>query len=252
MYSHQSIEADDIARRTALKHSFENINRFIDHTLLKPDATLDSYRKLCQEAVQYQFRTVCVPPTQVKFAADFFKKQGSEIGVCTVVSFPLGYATTLIKVAETEEAIALGAMEIDFVQNVTLVKNKQWGHWEHESASIVAAANGRLVKIILETSLLSDDELRECSLRATACGVHVIKTSTGFGARGASLADVSIINETLADVRQKSNRIFGIKASGGVRTRADAIAMISAGATRLGTSNGVAICLDSGLPVSAY
>lgn len=258
MYSHRSTEIDDAAREAALgdendeSSQFLNLNRFVDHTLLKPDAKPEQFQMLVDEAINFKFRAVCIPPSQVKFVAELLKKQTNDIGVCTVVSFPLGYATTTIKVAETEDALSLGATEIDFVQNVSLVKHQQWGHWEHECSAIVAAAKGRLVKIILETSLLTDNEIRECAKRAALCGVHTIKTSTGFGTRGASIHDIDLIKSALNDVRKQTNRLHGIKASGGIRSRADAIAMIRAGATRLGTSNGVAILSHSSITGQSY
>lgn len=258
MYSHHSTEVDNAARDAALgidqneTNQFLNLNQFVDHTLLKSDAKPDQFQMLVDEAVSHKFRAVCIPPSQVKFVADILKVQNTEIALCTVVSFPLGYATTTIKVLETEEALSLGATEIDFVQNISLVKHQQWEQWEHECRSIVAAAKGRLVKIILETSLLTDNEIRECAKRAALCGVHTIKTSTGFGTRGANIHDIDLIKAALNDVKKQTNRIHGIKASGGIRSRADAVAMIRAGATRLGTSNGVAIVSQSSLNGSSY
>lgn len=248
MTAHKTIIKDFELNEIAIQNNFQNLNRFIDHTLLKPDASKLQFEKLFDEAILYNFRTVCIPPTYVKLAANYFKSNAIEnTGVCSVVSFPLGYSTSKNKIKETIECLKNGATEIDFVQNVTFVKNKQWKLWEEECAEILKVADENVVKIILETSLLTQEEIIECCKRALSCGVHYLKTSTGFGSRGATLEDLELMRGTL-----KSHDSAGIKASGGIKTRADAIAMIKAGATRLGTSNSVAIFKDLNSPEGTY
>ena len=205
----------------------------IDHTLLKPDATRMNIEELCREAAQFTFATVCVNPTWVALCAKLLA--GSGVGVCTVVGFPLGANTADVKGYETQRAIFDGAREIDMVINIGALKSRDYALVEQDIHSVVqAAGKGVIVKVILETSLLSRDEkLMGCSL-SKAAGADYVKTSTGFAGGGATVEDVQLMRETVGPE-------MGVKASGGVRTRSDAEAMVAAGATRLGASAGVKI-----------
>jgi deoxyribose-phosphate aldolase len=243
-FAHAELAKDFAARDSVLKsaNQLEGLAALIDSTLLKPDTKTQKIAELCFEAGLFHFRTVCVPPAFVSFAKQTLHERGAEkVSVCTVISFPNGYATTETKEAEIGHVISQGADEIDFVQNVTLVKDKNWQSFENECGRILLAAKGKLVKIILETSLLTTEEIYESALRAALCGVPVIKTSTGFGARGATLEDIQTISKALLVAKEKTGKEFGIKASGGVRSLQDALGFMQAGATRLGTSSGAII-----------
>ncbi len=237
MYSHEYVKQDYEERNKILSNDIKP-NKLIDSTILKPETTKVKILELCDEAVRYDFRAVCVPPAWVLDAKNFIMHTVSNVKVCTVIGFPNGNTSTDAKVEETKIAITHGADEIDFVQNIGWVKDQTWSLLENEYFAIITAAQGRLVKIILETSLLTNDEIFECAYKAGLNGVHVIKTSTGFGSRGATLTDIEIISRAIHGVKSKINYLCGIKASGGVRCLADAELMIKAGATRLGTSNG--------------
>jgi len=208
--------------------------KLIDSTLLKMDATQDAFLKLFSDANQYQFKSVCVPPSMVKLAHLHCK----DVLICTVVGFPNGYNTTHNKVLETQNALDKGANEIDFVNNVIFVKSNMWIELQNEYSALVNSAQKNVTKLILETSLLTKEEIVKCTQLAIEAGVNIIKTSTGFGSRGASLEDISLIQKTLHEFDDKTKMKVGIKASGGVRTREDALNMLKAGATRIGTSNG--------------
>jgi deoxyribose-phosphate aldolase len=204
----------------------------IDHTLLKPEASEAEIRELCEEARAHGFYSVCVNPANVALCAGLLA--GSTVKVCTVVGFPLGASTSAVKAFETRDAIANGAQEIDMVIDLGALKS---GHWDRVAADIravVEAAGGVLVKVILETALLSDDEKREVCVRAQAAGADFVKTSTGFAKGGATVEDIRLMRRTVGPE-------MGVKASGGVRDRATAIALVEAGATRLGASASVAI-----------
>jgi len=243
MYAHPAL-AEDHGHRNAILASAPDMRghvaRLIDSTVLKPDTSADRIQALCREAAEYGFRSVCVPPCFVALCRGELES-GRGVSICTVIGFPTGYASTESKVAETEDAVGNGADEIDFVQNDCWVKDSNWGSLESEYKAIVGAAAGRLVKIILETSLLSDEEIRECAVRAVRAGVHVVKTATGFGSRGASKRDIEIMASALSDVGRETGLTYGIKASGGIRSTEDALAFVKLGATRLGTSSGAAI-----------
>ncbi len=207
--------------------------RLIDHTALKPEATEAQIRTLCAEARQYQFAAVCVNPSWVGLCAELMA--GSGVGVCTVIGFPLGATTTVVKVVETRDAIANGATEIDVVINIGALKSGNDGPVRRDLREVVMAAQGRaLVKVILETALLTREEKIKACLMAKQAGADFVKTSTGFGPGGATVEDVSLMRETVGPQ-------MGVKASGGIRDRAFAIALVTAGATRLGTSASVAI-----------
>ncbi|CUH96706.1 Deoxyribose-phosphate aldolase [Propionispora sp. 2/2-37] len=210
-----------------------HINKYIDHTLLKAEATESQIIALCKEAESHHFMSVCVNPYWVKKAAESLA--GSDVKVCTVIGFPLGAAATEIKMAETKQAIEDGADEVDMVINIGELKGGNKRAVREDIQSVVASAGGRaLVKVIIETALLTDEEkIRACEL-AKEAGADFVKTSTGFSTGGATIADVALMRKTVGPQ-------VGVKASGGVKSREDALKFIEAGATRLGSSNGVAI-----------
>lgn len=207
--------------------------KIIDHTLLAPDAKKDDVRRLCAEARELSMGAVCVNPVWVKFAAE--ELAGTDIAVCTVVGFPLGASTTPAKVAEARHAVADGAREIDMVMNIGAAKDGDFAAVEKDISAVVAAVKGdALVKVILETCLLSDDEIVAACKAARAAGADFVKTSTGFSTHGATTHAVALMSATVGDE-------LGVKASGGIRTRADLDAMVAAGATRIGASAGAAL-----------
>jgi len=211
-----------------------NLARFIDHTLLKPEATAQQVEKLCQEAKTYGFASVCINPSDVKLATELMR--GSAVKVCTVVGFPLGATLALVKVFEAEQAINNGATEIDMVINIGALKSGNVSLVEQDIATVVKTCHqhGAICKVIIETALLTDDEkVRVCQL-AKQANADFVKTSTGFSTGGATVADVALMRRTVGTE-------MGVKASGGIKTLADAQAMLDAGASRLGTSAGVQI-----------
>ncbi|MCO6466543.1 MAG: deoxyribose-phosphate aldolase [Bradyrhizobiaceae bacterium] len=206
------------------------MNALIDHTLLKPDCTADQIRKLCAEATEYAFASVCVLPWWVELSAQLFNN------VCTVVGFPLGANTTQTKVAEAVALVRAGAREIDMVASITALKSGQVDQVRADITAVVdaVAEHGGMVKVIIETCLLTHDEkLVMCDV-VSAAGAAYIKTSTGFSTGGATLEDVALLRKHVS-----SN--VKVKASGGIRDRATAQAMAEAGASRIGTSSGIAI-----------
>jgi deoxyribose-phosphate aldolase len=210
----------------------ENMAGYIDHTLLKPEATEAQIKELCREAVKYSFYSVCINPSYVKTAAKFL--QGSAVRICCVIGFPLGATTTAVKAFEAAEAVENGAAEIDMVIHVGALKDKREEYVMSDIAAVVKAAAGCPVKVIIETGLLTEDEkVLACKL-AKKAGASYVKTSTGFGPGGATVADVLLMRETVGPD-------LGVKASGGVRDLDAALQMIEAGATRIGTSSGVSI-----------
>lgn len=209
------------------------LNKLIDHTLLKADATSAQIKQLCQEAKDYDFKSVCVNPAFVPQATELLK--GSDVEVCTVIGFPLGANTTATKVFEAKDAIANGATEVDMVINISQAKDGQWEAVEEEIKQIAEAVKGKaILKVIVETALLTDEEIKNATEATVNTGADFVKTSTGFSTRGASLNDVQIMN-TVTQGR------IGIKASGGVSNRQDALNMVEAGATRIGASKGIQI-----------
>lgn len=207
--------------------------KMIDHTILKPDATKEEVKKLCQEAAEYGFCSVCVNSSFVYYCAQQLKD--SDVKVCTVVGFPLGAMSTDGKVAETLAAIDDGAQEIDMVVHIGMVKSQDWDYVKQDIASVVEAAEGRaIVKVILETCLLTKEEIVTVCQICKEAGAAFVKTSTGFSTKGAEEEDVALMRKTVGPV-------MGVKASGGIRTLKKAKAMVKAGADRLGTSSGVAI-----------
>ena len=209
-----------------------NIAKYIDHTLLKPAATQAQIAKLCDEARQYGFCSVCVNPYWVPFAKKAL--QGSGVKVCTVIGFALGDSTAAAKAFETKDAIANGADEVDMVINMGALKSGDTQTVLADIQAVRDASRGHILKVIIETSQLTDEEkVTACELAAKA-GADFVKTSTGFNGGGATVQDVALMRKSIPAAMQ-------VKASGGVRSRADADAMIAAGATRIGTSGGVQI-----------
>ena len=205
----------------------------IDHTLLKTDARRADLERLVEEAKAYHFASVCVSPIWVSFAAHAL--QGSGVKTCTVIGFPQGATPSEVKAFETKRAIADGAEEVDMVIAVGKLKDGDDAYVKADIEAVVAVAKGKAVtKVIIETCLLTDEEKRRACLLAKEAGADFVKTSTGFSTGGATAADVKLMRESVGED-------IGVKASGGVRSRADAEAMIAAGATRLGTSSGVKI-----------
>lgn len=207
--------------------------KLIDHTLLKPEATEEQVRKLCEEAKTHHFMSVCVNPYWVPLCAELL--QGTDVKVCTVIGFPLGANRSEIKAVEAEDAIERGATEVDMVINIGALKSKQHEVVLNDIKAVVeAAASKALVKVIIETSLLTDEEkVKACEL-AKEAGADFVKTSTGFSTGGATAADIALMRKTVGPD-------LGVKASGGVRDYESTMAMVRAGATRIGASAGIAI-----------
>ena len=209
------------------------LNRMIDHTILKPEATEAAVQKIIDEAKEYNFFSVCINPCWVAFASE--QLADTDVAVCTVIGFPLGANTPEVKAYEAADAIKNGANEVDMVINIGALKSQQYEHVRQDIQGIVDAAKGKaLVKVIIETALLTDEEkVKACEL-AKEAGADFVKTSTGFSTGGAKVADIRLMRETVGPD-------MGVKASGGVHNAEEALAMIEAGATRIGASTGVAI-----------
>lgn len=210
----------------------ERLAQYIDHTLLKATATPEQITKLCEEAIEYNFKTVCVNPEWVPLCARLLKKTG--VGITTVVGFPLGATTTEVKAFETKQAVMNGATEIDMVINLGQLRCGNIQEVRDDIANVKAACSQRPLKVILETCLLSDQEIMMACQLAMEAKADFVKTSTGFSSGGATSSAVGLMRKTVG-------HNFGVKASGDVRTREDAEAIIKAGANRIGTSSGVAI-----------
>jgi deoxyribose-phosphate aldolase len=220
----------------------ENIAAYIDHTLLKPDATKDQIDVIVEEAAAHEFASVCVNPYWVNYCAD--KLQGTDVKVCTVIGFPLGASTSAVKALETKDAIEKGAGEIDMVINIGALKSGDLVTVESDIRAVTEAADGVLTKVIIETALLTEEEkVTACEL-AVKAGADFVKTSTGFSGGGATVADIALMRKTVGPD-------IGVKASGGVRDREATLAMIEAGATRIGASAGVQI-IAGGAGTSDY
>lgn len=216
-----------------LKFTPAEMAKFIDHTLLKPQASLEDIRKVCDEAKALRTASVCVNPSYIKFVAQ--QLAGTDVTPCCVIGFPLGATTPNVKAFEAAEAVSNGAGEVDMVINVGAVKSGDWALVERDIAAVVNAVEGEAkVKVIIETCLLTDEEKVLACQAAKRVGADFVKTSTGFSTGGATVEDVKLMRRTVGPE-------MGVKASGGVRTYADAIAMIEAGASRLGASSGKAI-----------
>jgi deoxyribose-phosphate aldolase len=210
----------------------QQLASMIDHSLLKPNSTLEELKKVCQEAIEYKFKAVCINPIFVGEAVSLLK--GTDVLVCSVVGFPFGTHSPQTKAFETSEVIRLGAREVDMVIRVGALKDKKDLEVAEDIRAVVGAARGCPVKVIFETCYLTEEEkIRGCRLVMEA-GASFVKTSTGFAGGGATIEDVKLMRKTVG-------KDFGVKAAGGIRTLEDALKMIEAGATRLGTSSSVAI-----------
>ncbi|OFZ28445.1 MAG: deoxyribose-phosphate aldolase [Bdellovibrionales bacterium RIFCSPHIGHO2_01_FULL_40_29] len=208
----------------------KDLASYIDHTLLKPEATKQHIRKLCEEALENHFFAVCVNSSMISTCSEILKN--TKVRIASVVGFPLGASESSVKTFEASRAFNLGAHEVDMVINIGALKAKDYLIVEKEISDIVRVAAGNIVKVILETSLLTDEEkIKACEISVQA-GAHFVKTSTGFGGGGATVSDIALMKKT---VGTKSL----VKASGGIKNFADAAALIAAGANRLGTSSGV-------------
>ena len=209
-----------------------NYNKMIDHTVLKADTPLETVKRICDEAMEQGFASVCINPCHVAYCADYLKD--SDVNVCTVIGFPLGANTSAVKAFETKDAIANGADEIDMVMNIGALKDKNYDLVRDDVKAVVEAANGTLVKVILETCLLTEDEIKKACELCVEAKADYVKTSTGFSTRGATIEDVRIMKEA---VHGKAK----VKAAGGVRTPEDMVKIVAAGADRIGTSAGCSL-----------
>jgi deoxyribose-phosphate aldolase len=203
--------------------------RVIDHTLLKPEATIQEIENLCAEAKHYGFASVCINPAYVKLCADLLRN--SSIKVCTVIGFPLGATSSVTKAFETERAIKNGASEVDMVINIGMLKSREYDYVEHDIFAVVDVAHRlkALVKVIIETGLLNNDEKIKACVLAKHAGADFVKTSTGFVKGGATVEDIELMRKVVGPE-------FGVKASGGVRSKKQALAFLAHGATRIGAS----------------
>ena len=212
-----------------------NLNKYIEHTLLKQDAAKQDFEKLLQEAKEYDFKGVCVNPFNVAAAKKYLKD--TDVKIVTVVGFPLGANVSEVKAFETQKAVQDGADEVDMVINVSKLKDKDYDYIKHDIEAVKAACEGRILKVILETDLLTKDEIKKACELCVEAKADFVKTSTGFvkNGVGAKVEDVKLMSETVKPYG------LGVKASGGIRDKEKALALIEAGADRLGTSSGVAI-----------
>lgn len=213
------------------------LNRMIDHTILKADATEEDVLRIIEEAKKYHFYSICINPTWVSLAKEQLK--GEPVAVCTVIGFPLGANTSAVKAYETTDAINNGADEVDMVINIGALKSKQFNKVQQDIEAVVEAAKDRaLVKVIIETALLTNEEIVKACELAKIAGADFVKTSTGFSTGGAKVEDIRLMRATVGPE-------MGVKASGGIHNEEEAVAMVEAGATRIGTSAGVAIISGS-------
>ena len=214
----------------------KDIYKMIDHTLLKQDATSEEIKKLCKEALEYNFASVCVNPANVELAAKILN--GSLVKVCTVIGFPLGANTTKIKVLEAKDAVENGATEVDMVINIGRLKDKDYDYVKKDIEAVVNEVKGKaLIKVIIETCLLTDEEKVIACKLASEAKADFVKTSTGFSTGGATPFDVKLMRETVGEN-------IGVKASGGIRTSEDAKELIKNGANRIGASASIKICTE--------
>ena len=207
-------------------------NKYVDHTNLKPDSKAEVIKNLCADAKKYDFASVCVNPCNITLAKHLL--EGTDVKVCTVIGFPLGQNTTNIKIAETEEAYALGCDEFDMVINVGRLKDGDIDYVRNEIAEVVKTANGKTVKVIIETGLLTDEEKALATRISCEAGANFVKTCSGVSQGVATVADITLMKQNLSNGAK-------LKASSGIRTYEDALALVEAGAERLGTSAGVKI-----------
>lgn len=212
----------------------KQLAKMIDHTLLKADATDEAITKVCKEALEYDFASVCVNPSNVKLVSELLK--GSDVKVCTVIGFPLGANTSEVKAFETEDSIKKGAQEVDMVINIGKLKSKDYDYVKKDIEAVVNAAKGKaLTKVIIEACLLTNEEKVTVCKLAKEAGADYVKTSTGFSTGGATPEDIKLMRETVGEN-------IGVKASGAVRSQEDAMKVIEAGASRIGASASIAIC----------
>lgn len=210
------------------------IASMIDHTILKPEASKKKVQKICEEAVENNFASVCINPCNVSMCAVLLK--GSNINVCTVIGFPLGATTTCVKAFEALDAVKNGADEVDMVINIGRLKDKDYDYVRDDIKGVVEAVKGKaLVKVIIETCLLTDNEKIAACKIAKEVGADFVKTSTGFSIGGASISDIKLMRETIGSV-------MGIKAAGGIHSYSDALGLVEAGASRIGASASIDIC----------
>lgn len=225
-------KVEEIEASSLLKIKRAELAKMIDHTLLKPDATFDMIDRLIEEGIKWKVKSLCVPPAFVPYVKT--KLEGSNVLLCSVIAFPLGYTLKGVKQEEARRLIGLGVDELDMVINIAFLKDNRREYTLDEIRSIKEVMEDKVLKVIIETSLLTDEEkVRACELVVEA-GADFVKTSTGFGPGGATLYDVALLKEV---VKNKAK----VKAAGGIRTYEDAVKMIMAGASRLGTSSGVKI-----------
>ena len=210
----------------------KSLNRYVDHTNLKPAARREDIEALCRDAAAYHFASVCVNPCDIPLAKALLA--GTDVAVCTVIGFPLGRNTTAVKVAEAEDAYRMGCDEFDMVINVGYLKDGAYDYIRDEIAAVVAAAKGKTVKVIIECGLLTDEEKAIATRLACEGGAHFVKTCTGVSAGVATVEDIRLMKKNITEGVK-------LKASAGIRTYADAVALVEAGADRLGTSAGIAI-----------
>lgn len=212
----------------------EEIAKIIDHTILKPEASIEKLKKLCSEALENNFASVCVNPCNVALAAKELK--GSNVKVCTVIGFPLGASTSKVKSFETEDAIKNGAEEVDMVINIGKLKDKDYDYVREDIKAVINSAKGKaLTKVIIETCLLTDEEkIMACKL-SKEVGADFVKTSTGFSTYGAKVYDIKLMRQTVGNS-------MGVKASGGIHNLQEVKALVAAGATRIGASASILIC----------
>jgi deoxyribose-phosphate aldolase len=216
-----------------------DLAKYIDHTLLKPEATKDEITLLCNEAKKYTFASVCIHPSYVPLCAKILRD--SAVKVCTVIGFPLGATSTATKAFEAEHAVREGAKEVDMVINVGMLKSADYDYVENDIFAVVTTARryGALTKVIIETALLTDEEKVKACLLAKSAGADFVKTSTGFAKGGATVGDIALMRKVVGSA-------MGVKASGGVRTREEALAMVASGADRIGASASVKIVGGNG------
>ncbi|KGX93576.1 deoxyribose-phosphate aldolase [Pontibacillus halophilus JSM 076056 = DSM 19796] len=221
----------------------QQLAKLIDHTALKPGTTKEAIHKLCEEAAEYNFASVCVNPGWVSYSYQQLKD--TDVKVCTVIGFPLGATTSESKAFETKQAIENGATEVDMVINIDALKSGDFDYVQQDIEAVVQAAEGKaIVKVILETCLLTDEEKVKASELSKAAKADFVKTSTGFSTGGATVEDIRLMRETVGED-------MGVKASGGIRDREAVDAMVEAGATRIGASSGIAI-VTGGQGTSGY
>lgn len=237
------LEYDEINNKKSFSESYKpikvadaksfHLERMIDHTILKSDTSISDIKRICEEAIKYNFYSICIPSFYVPIASDILKGRG--VHICTVVGFPLGNCTSKAKAFEASEAINNGASEVDMVMNIGLLKNKKYNEVKNDIEEVVKAVNGRgIVKVIIETCLLLEEQIIEASLISQFAGADFVKTSTGFSKSGANPLDVKLIKTVVGDK-------MGVKASGGIKSLADTIKLVEAGASRVGTSSSISI-----------